>query len=133
MKVGFTCGAFDLLHAGHITMLEECKQNCDYLIVGLQTDPSIDRKDKNKPVQSLLERQIQLKGCKYVDDVYVYTTEEDLYNMLSTLKIDIRFIGMDWFGKNFTGRDIEGIEIYYNQRKHKLSSSSLRTRILQKV
>ncbi len=123
--IGFTCGAFDLTHAGHYLMFKECKKFCDYLIVGLQTDPSIDRKNKNKPVQSLPERIIQLDSCKYIDKILVYKTEKDLIKLLKKTKIDIRFVGADWKGKNFTGKDLP-IKIVYNSRNHKYSSSRLR-------
>jgi glycerol-3-phosphate cytidylyltransferase len=131
-KVGFTCSAFDLLHAGHILMLEEAKDVCDFLIVGLQTDPSIDRKKKNRPVQSLVERQIQLSGVSYVDDIIVYSTEEELLEILKTMPIDIRIVGADYIGKDFTGKDYclkNNIEIYYNRRDHDYSSSNLINRI----
>lgn len=131
-KVGFTASCFDLLHAGHILMLEEAKSVCDHLIVGLQVDPSIDRPEKRKPIQSLIERQIQLKAVSYVDEVVVYQTEEDLLNLLKTLPIDIRIIGEDYIGKEFTGRDYcvnHNIEIYYNSRKHNYSSTELIERI----
>lgn len=98
MKVGFVCGAFDLLHAGHVHLLKECKKYCDYLIVGLQVDPSVDRKEKNKPIQSVIEREIQLGGCRYVDNVFVYERDWDLYLMIINLDIDIRFLGSDYVG-----------------------------------
>lgn len=129
LKVGFTCSCFDLLHAGHILMLEEAKSVCDYLIVGLQNDPSIDRPHKNKPVQTIIERYYQLKAVKYIDEIIVYNTEQDLIDILMTNKIDVRIIGEDYKGKDFTGKDL-GIEIYYNSRKHRFSSSELRKRIL---
>ncbi len=131
-KVGFTASAFDLLHAGHILMLEEAKSVCDHLIVALQTDPSIDRPEKRRPVQSLVERQIQLRAVKYVDEIVVYQTEEDLLNLLKTLPIDIRIVGEDYIGKDFTGRDYcisHDIEIYYNSRMHTYSSTELIERI----
>lgn len=131
-KVGFTASCFDLLHAGHILMLEEAKTVCDHLIVALQVDPSIDRPSKRRPVQSLIERQIQLKSVKYVDEVVVYETEDDLLNLIKTLPIDIRIIGEDYAGKDFTGRDYclaHDIEIYYNSRKHEYSSTELIERI----
>lgn len=131
-KVGFTCSAFDLLHAGHVLMLEEAKSICDYLIVGLQVDPSVDRNYKNKPVQSIVERQIQLSGVSYVDDIIVYSTEEDLLEILKTMPIDIRIVGADYIGKDFTGKDYclkNNIEIYYNRRDHDYSSSNLINRI----
>lgn len=128
MKVGFTCGAFDLFHAGHVSMLREAKAQCDYLIVGIQSDPTIDRPQKNKPVQSLVERQIQVGACKYVDETIVYTTEEDLKGILKTLPIDIRIIGSEYKTTNYTGRDLP-IEVYYNRREHEFSSTSLRERV----
>lgn len=124
-KIGFTCGAFDLTHAGHYLMFKECREQCDYLIVGLQTDPSIDRKNKNKPVQSLIERKIQLNSCRYIDKILIYKTEEDLIKLLKKIKPDIRFVGVDWKGKDFTGKDLP-IKIVYNSRNHKYSSSRLR-------
>lgn len=133
MKIGFTCGAFDVLHAGHILMFQECKKVCDYLIVGLQTDPSIDRENKNKPVQSLLERQIQLNSNKYINEVVLYETEKDLENLLYTLPISIRILDRFYATKSFTGKDIcaqKGIEIYYNDRFHDYSTTYLRKRIL---
>lgn len=133
-KVGVTFSTFDFLHAGHILMLEEAKTVCDYLIVGLQTDPTIDRPDtKNKPIQTLLERQIQLMGCKYVDQIIVYETEKDLENILYIVKPYIRIIGEEYKDKEYTGRDIckeLNIHIYYNKRKHNYSSTSIRERIL---
>jgi len=128
MKRGFTAGAFDLLHAGHVLMLEEAKTKCDYLIVGLQVDPSMDRPEKNKPVQSVFERYFQLKACRYVDEIIPYDTEKDIYNLLCAIKPDIRIIGEDYRDKSFTGRDLP-IEIYYNSRKHPYSSSELRKRL----
>ena len=128
MKVGFTCGAFDLCHYGHILMFEECRAQCDYLIVGIQTDPSIDRPHKNRPVQGLVERLGQVRALKAVDSVVIYATEEDLYNYLSACPPDIRFIGADWEGKPFTGHDLK-IKVVYNSRNHSFSSSELRQRI----
>lgn len=128
MKTGFTCGAFDLLHAGHIMMLEEARTFCDYLIVGLHTDPSIDRPEKNKPIQSLNERLIQLRAVKYIDLVLIYDTEIDLLNLLKAIEPDIRIIGYDYKDKNFTGDDL-GIELKFNSRNHNFSSSELRDRI----
>ena len=128
MKTGFTCGAFDLLHAGHIKMLEEAKTFCDSLIVGLHTDPSVDRPEKNKPIQSLNERLIQLRAVKYVDLVLIYDTEIDLLNLLKAIEPDIRIIGYDYKDKNFTGDDL-GIELKFNSRNHNFSSSELRDRI----
>jgi glycerol-3-phosphate cytidylyltransferase len=133
--VGFTCSTFDLLHAGHILMLAEAKQICDYLIVGLQTDPTIDRPDtKNKPVQSVVERYVQLSAVKFVDQIIVYQTEKDLEDMLMFLPVTVRFIGEEYEGKEFTGKHIceeRGIKIWYNSRKHRFSSSELRQRTYQ--
>ena len=132
MKVGFTCSAFDLLHAGHIQMLRDAKERCDYLIVGLQLDPSIDRPEKNSPSQSIIERYIQLKGSKHIDEVVPYVLEQDLEDILRSFKIDVRIIGEEYRDKNFTGRDYceqKGIEIYYNSRDHRFSSSGLRTQV----
>jgi glycerol-3-phosphate cytidylyltransferase len=127
MKIGFTCGAFDLLHAGHVVMLKECKDNCEYLIVGLQTDPSIDRKTKNKPIQSMYERYMQLQAIKYIDQIIPYDTEDSLIDLLESTYIDIRFVGEDYQGKNFTG---EGWgETYYTSRKHSFSTTTLRDRV----
>lgn len=130
MRIGFTCSTFDLLHAGHVTMLKEAKRNCDYLIVGLQSDPTIDRPEKNAPVQTIVERQIQLEAVKYVDQIVVYNTEDDLVDLLLTLPIDVRIIGEEYKGKDFTGKRIEDIEIVYNSRKHSFSSTSLRKRVI---
>jgi len=128
MKKGFTASAFDLLHSGHIAMLEEAKQDCDYLIVGLHTDPTIDRPSKNKPVQTTFERYIQLKGCKFVDEILPYDTEEDLINLLQVVQPDIRFIGEDYRGKSFTGNELS-IPITYTTRRHNFSTSALRKRV----
>jgi glycerol-3-phosphate cytidylyltransferase len=130
MRVGFTCGTFDLFHAGHVTMLQEAKKQCEYLIVGIQIDPSIDRPSKNKPIQSILERQIQVGACKYVDETIVYSTEEDLLLLLQTLPIDVRIVGEEYKTIKFTGDDMPHIELYFNKRKHSFSSSSLRQRII---
>jgi glycerol-3-phosphate cytidylyltransferase len=129
-KVGFSCGSFDLTHAGHYLMFKESRDNCDYLVIGLQTDPSIDRKHKNKPIQSLEERRIQLEGCKYIDEIIVYERESDLLEILKNLQPDVRFIGQDWKGKPFTGHELD-IEVYFNKRDHNYSSSSLRKRICE--
>ena len=125
MKIGFTCSCFDLLHAGHIAMLAEAKQQCDYLLVGLQTDPSLDGR-KPKPVQSVYERYLQLAGCRYVDKIIPYDTEEDLMNLLVTQKIDIRIVGEDYRDKEFTGKGWH--PVYYNSRSHDWSSSYLKQR-----
>ena len=131
MKIGFTCGAFDLCHTGHVLMFKECKEYCDYLIVGLHTDPTIDRPGKNKPIQSLEERKIQLEGLKYIDKVITYDTEEDLYDILSqnSYNITVRIIGNDWQGKSFTGHDLP-LETVFNSRAHSYSTSELRQRII---
>lgn len=126
-KVGFTCGAFDLLHAGHVVMLKEAKENCDILIVGLQTDPSIDRKEKNKPVQSIYERFIQLQAIKYVDEILPYDTEASLLDLLEATQIDIRFVGEEYKQKHFTGKGLH--DIHYTNRKHSFSSTQLRERV----
>ena len=131
--IGFTCSTFDLLHAGHITMLEQAKHHCDYLIVGLQNDPTEDRPEKNKPVQSIVERQIQLAAVKYVDEIVIYNTEQDLIDLLLTLPIDVRVLGKEYQDKDFTGKDIaeqRGSKIVYNGRDHSFSSSSLRKRVV---
>ena len=134
LKIGITFSTFDLLHAGHVAMLAEAKNHCDYLICGLQTDPTIDRASKNKPVQSIVERQIQLAGSRYVDEVVVYSTEKDLEDILLTLPIDVRILGVEYQNKEFTGRDIclaRGIELIFNGRDHSFSSSSLRRRVYE--
>ena len=134
MKVGFTCSAFDLLHAGHVQMLREAKDQCDYLICGLQIDPSIDRAEKNAPVQTIVERYTQLKGVRYVDEIIPYRTEEDLEDILSMYDIDIRILGEEYKDKTFTGRAIcakRGIELYFNKREHRFSTSDLRRRICE--
>ena len=131
-KVGFTCSCFDLFHAGHIMMLKEAKSICDYLIVGLQTDPTIDRPEKNKPIQSVVERFIQLESCKYVDEVVVYATEKDLLDILYTYPIDIRFVGEEYKDKDFTGKDLDHIEMYYNSRRHSFSTTELRQRVIDR-
>lgn len=131
-KIGFTCSTFDLLHAGHVTMLEEAKRHCDFLIVGLQNDPTLDRPEKNAPVQSIVERQIQLAAVKYVDEIVIYNTEQDLIDLLLTLPIDVRVLGDEYKSKDFTGKDIakqRGSKIIYNGRDHSFSSSSLRKRV----
>jgi glycerol-3-phosphate cytidylyltransferase len=129
MKIGITFSAFDLLHAGHIKMLEEAKRQCDYLICGLQTDPTLDRPEKNKPTQTVVERYIQLKGCKHVDEIVPYATEQDLEDILRAFKIDVRIVGDEYQDKNFTGRtycEENGIALYFNKRDHRFSSSGLR-------
>ena len=130
--IGFTCGAMDLLHAGHVLMLKECKEQCDYLIVGLQTDPTIDRPDKNKPIEKLEERMIRLQGSKYVDEIITYDTEVDLFNLLKKLNPDIRFMGVDWENKpNYSRDKLPDMKVIYNNRDHNYSSSDLRKRILR--
>lgn len=132
MKVGITFSCFDLLHAGHIIMLREAKSQCDYLIVGLQTDPTIDRPEKNKPVQSLVERYVQLSAVKYVDEIVPYTTEKDLVDILQMYSINVRILGKEYKDRDFTGKSIceeRGIELYFNSRDHGFSSTELRRRI----
>ncbi len=133
MKVGFTCSVFDLLHSGHIAMLREAKEHCDYLIVGLQTDPTIDRPDeKNRPVQSLVERNLQLSAVKYVDEIVTYQTEQDLIDILNMYHIDIRILGEEYREKDFTGKETcrkRGIDLYFNKRDHRFSTSDLRERV----
>jgi len=132
-KIGITFSTFDMLHAGHIAMLSEAKNHCDYLITGLQTDPTIDRPDtKNSPIQSVVERQIQLAACRYVDEVVVYQTEQDLIDLLLILPVDVRILGVEYEQKDFTGRGEcydRGIELVFNGRDHSFSSSSLRKRV----
>ena len=134
-KIGITFSTFDMLHAGHIAMLAEAKNHCDYLIAGLQTDPTIDRPDtKNKPVQSIVERQIQLAACRYVDEVVVYQTEQDLIDLLLILPVDVRVLGVEYADKEFTGKNEcyqRGIECIFNERDHSFSSSSLRKRVVE--
>ncbi len=135
MRVGITFSAFDLLHAGHVKMLEEAKRQCDYLICGLQTDPTIDRPEKNKPVQTIVERYIQLKACKHVDEIVPYATEQDLEDILRTFKISVRIVGEEYKDKEFTGKifcEENNIELFYNKRSHRFSSSGLRKEILNK-
>lgn len=132
MKIGITCSCFDLFHAGHIKMLEEAKKNCDYLIVALQTDPTIDRPEKNKPIQSLVERYIQLDACKYVDKIVPYSTEEELEEIFMSYDLNVRIIGEEYAIKDFTAKEIckeREIEIYYNKRDHNFSSTELKKRI----
>jgi glycerol-3-phosphate cytidylyltransferase len=133
LKIGITFSTFDLFHAGHVAMLAEAKNHCDYLIAGLQTDPTIDRPEsKNPPVQSIVERQIQLAACRYVDEVVVYQTEQDLIDIILTLPIDVRILGVEYADKDFTGMEQgynRGIELVFNKRDHSFSSSSLRRRV----
>ena len=130
-KVGITASCFDLFHAGHVLMLQEAKDHCDYLIVALQTDPTIDRPEKNKPIQSVYERFVQVSACHYVDEIIPYSTEEDLLNLLSAqmTRIDVRIIGEEYKDKDFTGKYLD-MEIYYNKRRHNYSSTDLRKRIV---
>lgn len=134
-RVGFTASTFDLFHAGHVVMLEEAKRVCDYLIVGIQVDPTIDRPStKNKPVQSIIERQIQLAACRFVNEIMVYTTEKELEDILMSLPIDVRILGEEYRDKDFTGREIcekRNIELYFNKRDHYFSSSDLRQRVFE--
>lgn len=130
--IGFTASAFDLLHAGHIAMLREAKSQCDYLICGLQVDPSVDRIEKNTPVQSVVERYIQLSAVKYVDEIIPYYYEKDLTEILTSVKIDVRILGEEYKDQDFTGRilcDRLGIKLYFNRRNHDFSTSDLRKRI----
>jgi len=132
MRVGFTCSTFDLLHSGHIVMLREAKQHCDYLICGLQVDPSIDRESKNSPVQTLVERYTQLSAVRYVDEIIPYCTEGDLEDILQMYSIDVRVLGDEYRDKDFTGKDIckkRDIELFFNKRDHRFSSSELRRRL----
>ena len=129
MKKGITFGAFDLFHAGHVLMLEEAKAVCDYLIVCIQTDPSLDREEKNKPVQSIIEREIQVSGCRFVDEVIIYDTEVDLLNIIGQVDWDVRIIGEEHKDKDFTGRDQTLERCHFNKRPHTFSSSELRERV----
>jgi len=139
MKIGFTCSSFDLLHAGHYLMLKDAKSKCDYLIVGLQTDPTLDleyrlktdNKQKNIPIQSFEERKIQIEGCKYVDQIEEYSTENDLYELLKKIKPVIRVLGTDCKNKKYTGHDLD-IEIHWHNRDHDYSTSNLRKRVFEK-
>ena len=133
MRIGFTCSSFDLLHAGHTLMLEEARSQCDYLIVRMQLDTTVDRPNKNKPIQTVVERYLQLRGSKYVDEIIPYSTEQDLEDILSSMHIDVRIVGIEYMGREFTGKDIcnqRNIEIYYNERVHRFSSSDSVKRIL---
>ena len=129
MKVGFTCSCFDLFHAGHVMMLKEAKTQCDWLVVGLQTDPTLDRAGKNKPIQSVLERFIQLEACKYVDEIIPYSTEKELMDILTSYPIDVRIIGEEYRDKKFTGYNLS-MAVYFNSRQHSFSTTELRQRVL---
>ena len=134
MKVGFTCSAFDMLHSGHIQMLRDAKEQCDYLICGLQTDPSADRPEKNRQIQTVVERYTQLKAVQYVDEIIPYATEEDLKDILSMYHIDVRILGDEYREKDFTGKEIckrRDIALYFNKRDHRFSSSELRRRVVE--
>ena len=134
LRIGFTASQFDMLHAGHIAMLSEARNHCDYLIAGLQNNASWDRPEKNAPIQSIVERQIQLAATRYVDEIVVYNTESDLEDILLTLPIDVRILGVEYRDREFTGRDIcvsRDIELIYNKRDHSFSSSSLRKRVVE--
>lgn len=135
MLVGFVASSFDLLHAGHVQMLREAKEQCEYLICGLQTDPTLDRPEKNRPVQTIVERYTQLKGVRYVDEIIPYATESDLEDILSMYHIDVRILGEEYREKDFTGKDIckkRGILLYFNKRDHRFSSSDLRKRVAER-
>ena len=134
LRIGFTASQFDMLHAGHIAMLSEARNHCDYLIAGLQNNAGWDRPEKNAPIQSIVERQIQLAATRYVDEIVVYNTENDLEDILLTLPIDVRILGIEYRDREFTGKDIcttRGIELIYNKRDHSFSSSSLRKRVVE--
>jgi glycerol-3-phosphate cytidylyltransferase len=134
LRIGFTASQFDMLHAGHIAMLSEARNHCDYLIAGLQNNASWDRPEKNAPIQSIVERQIQLAATRYVDEIVVYNTEKDLEDILLTLPIDIRILGVEYQDKEFTGKDIcnkRNIKLIFNSRDHSFSSSSLRKRVVE--
>ena len=132
MKIGFQCSSFDLFHTGHVAMLKMEKELCDYLKVALQVDPSEDRREKNKPIQTIYERYVHLQGCKYVDEILVYSTEEDLLNLIKSQTMHIRFLSEEYIGKDFTGKQYcidNDIEIHYHKRQHTFSSSGLRKRV----
>ena len=129
-KIGWTCGAFDLLHAGHIELFKDCKSKCEHLIVGLQSDPTIDRPEKNKPIQTLEERLVMLQAIKYIDEIVIYHTEDDLYVILKAMKPHIRINGADWKEKKFTGYDLD-MEYYFHIRHHNWSTTNMRTRIFE--
>ena len=129
MKKGITFSTFDLFHTGHILMLQEAKSQCDWLIVCLQTDPTVDRPNKNKPVQTLFERFIQVRACKYVDELIVYTTEDEVIQILKAINYDVRIIGEEYSDKSFTGKDLSEGKVYFNKRQHSFSTTELRDRI----
>lgn len=132
-RVGFTASTFDLLHAGHVAMLREAKDQCDYLICGLQIDPSADRPEKNSPIQTVVERYSQLSAIRYVDEILVYATEQDLLDILTMYKIDVRILGVEYKDKEFTGRDLcdtLDMDLYFNSREHRFSTSDLRKRVV---
>lgn len=134
MKIGFTCSTFDLLHAGHVSMLREAKSQCDYLICGLQVNPNVDRKEKNSPIQNIVERQVQLSAIKYVDEVIIYCTEADLLDIINMYPINVRILGEEYRSKDFTGKDEcrnRGIDLYFNKRDHRFSTSDLRKRVCE--
>jgi len=135
MKIGFTASTFDLLHAGHVQMLREAKEQCDYLICGLQFDPSVDRPGKNPPVQTVVERYTQLKAVSYIDEIIPYGSEKDLEDILSMYQIDVKIMGEEYREQDFTGKDIckkRGIQLYFNKRDHRFSSSDLRKRVAER-
>jgi len=132
MKKGITFGAFDLFHAGHVLMLQEARTVCDYLIVCIQTDPSLDRADKNQPIQSIVERQIQVSACKYVDEIIVYDTEKDVMDILRSVDWDVRILGDEYRDQDFTGRAETLDRCYFNRRPHDFSSSELRLRVIER-
>ena len=134
MRIGFTCSTFDLLHAGHVQMLRDAKEQCDYLIVGLQFDPSVDRKEKNSPIQTIVERYTQLNAVEYVDEIIPYGTEKDLEDILQMYPINVRILGEEYRDKDFTGKDIcrsRDIELHFNKRDHRFSTSDLRSRVAE--
>lgn len=134
MRVGFTCSAFDLLHAGHVQMLRDAKDQCDYLICGLQVDPTLDRPNKNQPIQTVVERYTQLKAVSYVDEIIPYSTEADLEDILAMYHINVRILGEEYRDKDFTGKDIcrkRDIDLHFNKRDHRFSSSGLRKRVCE--
>ena len=136
MRIGFTCSTFDLLHAGHVMMLREAKAQCDYLICGLQVDPSVDRPEKNSPIQSIVEREAQLAAIKYVDEVIIYCTEDDLCDIINMYPIDIRILGEEYRDRDFTGKDEckkRGIQLHFNKREHRFSTADLRKRVCEKT